>query len=141
MTGTHICTHTGMASFGIGALSCTLLAIGLLAAFRLVRRTFGSRRAAAAEVPLFPRLHFKIMLVPGSIAGCCWVLGNLFTTLAIVRGGNAVVVAQEVSAQLVTAGLWGIFYYRELTGEPAVFWGLAACFTLVMMVLLGTEKE
>ena len=42
--------------------------------------------------------------------------------------------------QLITSGLWGIFYYKEMREWPAVVCGAFAVWTVVGMVLLGQEK-
>ena len=41
---------------------------------------------------------------------------------------------------LITSGLWGLLWYRELKGRPAVAWAVAAAFTAAMSVLLSMEK-
>ena len=59
----------------------------------------------------------------------------------MLRGGNAVVMAQCNAARLVTSGLWGLLYYREIRGWPAVAWAASAFFTSSMTVLLSFEKR
>jgi hypothetical protein len=46
------------------------------------------------------------MKVPGFVAGGCWCLGFFFNTAAVMRGGNSIVMAQQLSVALVTSGLW-----------------------------------
>jgi hypothetical protein len=55
-------------------------------------------------------------------------------------GGDAVVMTQMMSMQLVTSGLWGIFYYKEIQGIEALVWSGFAVWTVVFMALLGGEK-
>jgi hypothetical protein len=124
-----------MTSFGIGAL----LAAGV-ALLVLVARNGCCRGGGGGSLSLVPDFHWKVMRGPGLLAGSLWVLGNFFSTAAVVAGGNAVVMAQVVGFQMVTSGAWGIFYYRETRGWNAVAWGAAAFLTLVCMVLLGFEK-
>ena len=90
-----------------------------------------------------PRFHFDALKGPGIKAGLLWVLGNFFTTLAVVRGGNAVVLAQTLSTMIITSGLWGLMYYREGDQSPLrkCVWFASAIFTIASMVLLGREKE
>ena len=128
-----------MVSFGIGSMLVTLLVLLCLFLWRLGCRLI-IPDTEEGRLPLLPPFHFYIMLKPGSIAGSFWVLGNMFTVLAVVTGGNAISTPQVVSSQLITSGLWGIFYYREIRKGNAVLWASCAIFTLVMMVLLGFEK-
>ena len=44
------------------------------------------------------------------------------------------------ATQLITSGLWGVLYYRELRGWPAIVWTAFAVWTTVGIVLLGQEK-
>lgn len=114
-------------SFGIGALAVTLV---LLLGLTLKR---GGK---------CPNFHWRILRVAGVQAGGFWVLGNWGTTLAVVRGGNAVVLAQTLSTMIITSGLWGLVYYKE--GDQSAMrkfvWFASAAFTLVSMILLGEEK-
>ena len=114
-------------SFGIGALAVTLV---LLAGLALTR---GGK---------CPKFHWRVLRVAGVQAGGFWVVGNFFTTLAVVRGGNAVVLAQTLSTMIITSGLWGLVYYKE--GDQSTLrkgvWFAAAAFTLASMILLGEEK-
>lgn len=116
-----------MASFGIGA---ALVTATYFAAYCVWR-------ARGEELP---DMHFKTLRVPGSIAGLCWALGAFFQTAAVVRGGNATMMPANQALQLITSGLWGIFYYKEIRGWRAFLWGVVALFTLAAMVLLGQEK-
>eukprot|EP00944_MAST-04C_sp_MAST-4C-sp1_P012553 g12553.t1 len=129
-------------SFGIGAMLVTLFCICLLACFRFLCRVYyrNDRGNVYHGLPLIPPLHFQVMKKPGAIAGLFWVLGNVFCTLAVVTGGNAIANAQMVAAMLITSGLWGILYYAEIRKGNAIVWGFFACLTLIFMVMLGLEK-
>lgn len=117
------------ASFGVGALLVTSAYVGLLIARDRVRKE-----------PL-PDAHFETLKIPGSIAGICWVLGNLFQTAAVVRGGNSVMVPANQGIQLVTSGAFGLFYYWEVPDRKQMFsWICAALWTLGFIILLSREK-
>ena len=76
------------------------------------------------------------------MAGLFWVGGNACITSAVLLGGNAVVIAQYTSSQIIFSGLCGILWYDELRGPGVrVVWGVSAAITLTAMVLLGNEKE
>mmetsp|Transcript_69052 Transcript_69052/g.202158 ORF Transcript_69052/g.202158 Transcript_69052/m.202158 type:complete len:413 (-) Transcript_69052:31-1269(-) len=118
-----------MTSFGIGAAVATLF---LLACFQ----TFARARKGS-----MPGLHLRALWLPGSVAGICWVLGNLFQLAAIMRGGPIVMAASNNCFQLVTSGAWGLIYYREVRGVLRVsLWILAASWTIASAVLLSGEK-
>ena len=116
------------ASFGVGAAVVTAVFLGGLAVLN----------SRTGHPP--PHPHFEVMKRPGSLAGLCWSLANFLGTCAVAKGGNAVVVAQMTSVQLITSGVWGIFYYHELDGRGAVVWAVSAAWTLIAIVLLGREK-
>ena len=80
------------------------------------------------------------MLGPGSGAGIFWTVANVCATLAVLRGGQATTIATINCFSLITSGLWGLLWYRELKGRPAVAWAVAAAFTAAMSVLLSMEK-
>ena len=61
-------------------------------------------------------------------------------TAATVRGGSAIVMAQMQATQLVTSGLWGLLYYREIRGRAMLVWIAFALWTITAVVLLGMEK-
>ena len=113
-------------SFGIGALGVTLVLFLIVSCFR------------GSMLPL----HWSVLRVAGVKAGLFWVVGNFGTTLAVVRGGNAVVLSQSLSAMIITSGLWGLVYYKE--GDLSLLrrsvWFASAVFTVISMILLGTEK-
>jgi len=118
-----------MGSFGLGA---GLLTLVLCVLFSAVERR--QKRS-------FPDMHFRLMLFPGNIAGFCWVLGNFFQLAAVVQGGNSVMVPANQTVQLITAGLWGLLYFREVTSPLRIAsWSFAALWTLIFIVLLSKER-
>ena len=44
------------------------------------------------------------------------------------------------ATQLVTSGLWGVLYYREIRGRALWVWCGFALWTIVAVVMLGMEK-
>merc|ERR1712150_131959 len=118
------------ASFGIGALLVTgVYVIGFFSF------------AKVQKLPL-PEFHFRVMVMPGSIAGLLWVLGNFFQTAAVARGGNAVMLPANQGIQLVTSGAFGLFYYCEVPSlRRGILWSLAALWTLGAIILPSEEKS
>jgi len=118
-----------MISFGVGAVIVTgTWMLGLFVYIKI------------KGIPM-PGLQFNIMKYPGSIAGLCWSVGNFFNTAAVVKGGNAISFPQSTACQLLTSGLWGIFFYGEIQGKAILIWGLFAAITTAGIILLGFEKD
>lgn len=122
-----------MVTFGLGALAAALVLLVF------------SSLAAWARGGRAPRLHLRVMALPGMAAGLLWSVGN-FSGLYAAKlemasdHGDAVAMAQMMALQLIVSGLWGILYYHEMGGRQAQVWCGMAGFTLVAMVLLGGEK-
>ena len=85
-------------------------------------------------------LKLRQIGLPASAAGLCYSLSVICTTMSVERGGNAVVLAQRNAMSLVTSGLWGLLWYKEVRGWPAVVWCLCALLTMSSVVMLGLEK-
>jgi len=175
-----------LAAFGVSSVAWTLIVYGAAAAIE-------ARRGR----PSPPSLELGVLRIPGSAAGIFWSIANVFSVLAVLRGGNAVTIAQAITPlrppwraplhgepscphpmpaspieptpcflhtllsaraacpvptlwgvgapqinafSLVTSGLWGMLWYREIRGRAAAAWLVAAAFTATMTVLLGCEK-
>jgi glucose uptake protein GlcU len=117
-----------MASFGLGAVCISLASLLGLWMTEWLRHQ-----------PLTP-CHWRVMVGPGNLAGVLWFCGNAFQLMAVKRGGTAVMMPANSSVSLVVAGLWGLFYYREVKNAGAVLWATAAIWTVSMIVLLSREK-
>ena len=85
-------------------------------------------------------LKLRQIGLPASAAGLCYSLSVICTTMSVERGGNAVVLAQRNAMSLVTSGLWGLLWYKEVRGWPAGVWCLCALLTMSSVVMLGLEK-
>ena len=119
-----------MASFGVGAAMVTSVFAFLYISYAFVRYRH------------LPSFHFRVLKLPGSVAGICWSLGAFFQTAAVVSGGNAVMMPANLSIQIITSGAWGILYYKEMPSKlHGVLWCIAAVWTLLSIILLGGEKK
>jgi len=71
--------------------------------------------------PALPQMHFRVLVIPGTISGILWSLGNfcaLYSVLFLGIGiGNS-----AVQVQAIVAGLWGILYYKEVQGIRILIW-------------------
>jgi glucose uptake protein GlcU len=90
----------------------------------------------------FQRLpSFHIMTIGPSaiLAGLIWSVGNVSAILSVAILGQGVGYS-IVQSQLLVAGLWGVFYYREIRGRRVVTsWFLFACVTVMGILLLSQE--
>jgi glucose uptake protein GlcU len=104
-----------MVSFGIGVV-CVTPVLALI--YFVLKR----------EVPVF---HPRVALVPGLLAGFVWNLGNFSSIYATLYLGLTIGFPLTQVALLV-AGLYGIFFFKEITSWFAVMF-----FFLSAGVLLG----
>ena len=119
------------ASFGIGAFLVTLAYFLSFVAWRMCHR----------ENHPIPSMHWDVLKFAGIKAGIFWTLGNVFTTLAVARGGNAIVIPQVLSFTLMTSGGYGMYVYGEgSTREERIVWSVGASVSLISIILLGMEK-
>ena len=123
-------------SFGTGALLVTILIWIFRFSFMVVK--LQSIKEGYAVLPSF---HFRVMWLPGATAGTLWSLGNVGSIVAVQQLGQGVGYPASQAALLV-AGLWGIFYYREVTKPKTIIkWFVSATVTIVGILLLGYESS
>ncbi len=47
-----------------------------------------------------------------------------------------------IQASMLVSGLWGIFYYQEITGKQRKLkWFIAAVFTVLAIIILSSQHE
>ena len=98
-------------SFGIGAMVCTA---GLWIVYLLIGvQCLGLR---------WPALNIRVMAGPGMIAGLTWSLGNIASIYTVMSLGEALGYSACAGPPLVVSGLWGIVYFREVSGVDALIW-------------------
>lgn len=123
-------------SFSVGAMVVTLL----MWILRLLYSTIKMKSLSEAFAVL-PSFHFKVMWLPGATAGALWSLGNVGSIVAVEQLGQGVGYPASQSALLV-AGLWGIFYYKEVNKPITIMkWFTSASVTITGILLLGYESS
>eukprot|EP00518_Triparma_eleuthera_P012341 CAMPEP_0182468844 /NCGR_PEP_ID=MMETSP1319-20130603/16133_1 /TAXON_ID=172717 /ORGANISM="Bolidomonas pacifica, Strain RCC208" /LENGTH=370 /DNA_ID=CAMNT_0024669091 /DNA_START=99 /DNA_END=1208 /DNA_ORIENTATION=- len=86
-----------------------------------------------------PAMHTRDMLGPGCLAGALWSVGNIASMLTVQVLGEAVGYS-ICQASLLVSGLWGIFYFKEVTGiRKRALWVASAVVTMGGIVLLTAE--
>lgn len=119
-------------SFATGALVVT----NMLWILRFGYLVFTMRSALAAYNSL-PSFHLRVMCLPGATAGALWSIGNVGSIIACQRLGQSVGYS-ATQAALFVSGIWGIFYYNEVTKSSVIVkWFLSAMVTVSGILLLG----
>mmetsp|Transcript_28623 Transcript_28623/g.40886 ORF Transcript_28623/g.40886 Transcript_28623/m.40886 type:complete len:402 (+) Transcript_28623:108-1313(+) len=122
-------------SFGTGALLVTIF-IWICRFFFMVYKL----KSIKEGYTVLPPFHFRVMWLPGATAGTLWSLGNVGSIVAVQQLGQGVGYPASQAALLV-AGLWGIFYYREVTKPKTIIkWFASAFVTILGILLLGYES-
>ena len=123
-------------SFGIGAAIVNLF-------LWIVRYLYNVYLAGSFKKgwEALPSFHFRVMWVPGAIAGSVWSIGNIASILSVHYLGEGVGYSLSQSAMLIS-GLWGIIWFREIRGTVIVAkWLLAAGLTVFSILLLSYEHK
>lgn len=123
-------------SFGIGSAIVTIVLWAIRFGYHWVR--LGSARNAYQALPSF---HIRVMWLPGCTAGLLWSVGNFFSLISVKYLGEGVGYSVTQSAMLVS-GLWGIFYFKEITGYDIITkWFMSALLTISGILLLSYEHR
>jgi len=119
-----------MASFGIGALGISLAAVCMVWAIE------------SSKGQEYSSFNWKVMWLPGNLAGIAWAVGNVFQLAALTRGGSAVMMPFNQACSLMLTGLWGLLYYKEVKGVlPSLLWFAVAGCLVLAIIFLSHEKE
>ena len=88
-----------------------------------------------------PSFHIRKMWIPGGTAGLLWSIGNFFSILSVEFLGEGVGYS-VVQASMLVSGLWGIFYFHEVSGPTTITkWFLSALMTVSGILLLSYEHH
>jgi hypothetical protein len=129
--GTHF-----LISFAIGA-SIVNLALWI---FRYMYH-IAKHKSFVTAYYMLPSFHLRVMALPGSLAGLLWSIGNFFSLISVNYLGEGVGYPLVQTAILV-AGLWGIFYFKEVNGfERISKWLLSSLLTIFGILLLSYEHH
>lgn len=89
-----------------------------------------------------PSLEFSVMSVYGFLAGLFWFGSYIGQQGANSAGSAAVFGPANNACTLIVAGLWGLFWYREVTNPRNIaLWMTSAAVTIFFMVTLSLELE
>ena len=123
-------------SFAIGAM----IVLIFMWACRLLYH-FGRTTSIVKAYASLPCFHFQIMWIPGGIAGTLWSVGNICSMLSVQGLGEGVGYS-VIQAAMLVSGLWGILFYKEVTGtRTRLKWLVAAVLTVSGILLLSYEHR
>ena len=123
-------------SFGIGASVVTMT-------LWIIRFLYASHRhqSFVKGYHALPSFHLRKMWLHGGTAGLLWSIGNFFSIIAIDYLGEGVGYSL-VQSSILVSGLWGIFYFKEITGAKTIAkWFASAALTLCGIILLSYEHH
>lgn len=97
-------------------------------------------RSLQGAVKNMPKWHFKALWKPGFLAGILLAIamfGSIFSVTYLGQGvGNSL-----VQTKILFSGLWGIFWFKEITGVTRVSkWFASALVTILAIVWLSLER-
>mmetsp|Transcript_32989 Transcript_32989/g.79803 ORF Transcript_32989/g.79803 Transcript_32989/m.79803 type:complete len:392 (-) Transcript_32989:219-1394(-) len=123
-------------SFSIGAIAVTILLWILRFGYQLFKL-----KSPKEAYEVLPSFHFRVMWLPGATAGSLWSLGNVGSIVAVEHLGQGVGYSASQGALLIS-GIWGIFYFKEVS-KPVIIgkWFLSAFVTITGILLLGYESS
>lgn len=98
-------------------------------------------RSLTVAYQSLPKLHLRVMWCAGGTSGLLWSIGNFFSLISVANLGEGVGYPLSQTSILVS-GLWGIFYFREVTGWECVSrWLLSSLLTIFGILLLSYEHH
>lgn len=129
--GTHY-----LLSFAIGSSIVTLS----LWLFRYIYYVYKYDSTTLAY-DMLPSFHLRAMWLQGGISGLLWSIGNFFSLIAVFYLGEGVGYPL-VQTSILVSGLWGIFYFKEVTGTKRIAkWFAASLLTIFGILLLSYEHH
>ena len=88
-----------------------------------------------------PSFYIRELGAAGILAGVLYSMGNFASIMAVSYLGQGVGYS-FCQTSILVSGLWGIFYFREITGrEIIVKWLLSAVVTVVGIIWLSYEHQ
>jgi len=123
-------------SFSVGAMAVTVLLWILRFTYHLFKL-----KSLKKAYGILPPFHFRVMWLPGATAGSLWSLGNVGSIVAVEHLGQGVGYSASQAALLIS-GIWGIFYFKEVS-KPVIIgkWFASAFVTVGGILLLGYESS
>jgi hypothetical protein len=128
--GTHY-----LISFSIGS-SIINISLWIIRYLYYVGR-YKSFQTAYHQLPSF---HVRVMWRSGGLAGLLWSIGNYFSLISVYYLGEGVGYPL-VQTSILVAGLWGIFYFKEVPRSKVGKWFASSLLTVLGILMLSYEHH
>jgi glucose uptake protein GlcU len=124
-------------SFSIGAAIVTT-ALWLL---RYLVNVVLQRGDVIGAYQALPSFHIRVMWKAGGLSGLLWSIGNYFSLISVFYLGEGVGYP-VVQSSILVAGLWGIFYFKEVQGRDRMtMWVLSSLLAVFGILLLSYQHH
>jgi len=118
-----------MMSFGVGCAMATTFYVGIFALWQ-----------KGIQHKELPSMEWSVMKIYGFLAGAVWFSAFMCLSAANDMGGQGAMGPAGNASQLITSGLWGILYFREMKDPVQIgCWVLCAAWTVASVILLSGE--
>lgn len=131
-----------MISFATGALmaNCTVWAVFFAGKMALAPTNTSLRLNFRHTYEAMPLIYFRQLWIPafsGGILLAIAMFGSIMSVTYLGQGvGNSI-----IQSKILISGLWGIFWYREITGRITIAkWFSSAAITICGILWLSLER-
>jgi glucose uptake protein GlcU len=127
-------------SFGVGSLIANTVFWCLYFIGVYYQQSHSKGNAWQSTWDAMPSLHFKQLWRRGLLAGVLLsigMFGSILATAALGQGvGNSL-----IQSKIIISGLWGIYYFKEISNRRAIrLWFLSAAVCVSGILLLSYER-
>lgn len=130
----------GGANYIISMASGAFMANTLLWACFFFYQMLAYRAQPREALQAMPRWHWKELWFPGFMAGLLLSVAMFGSILAVTYLGQGVG-NSLVQTKILVSGLWGIFFYKEISGAKTIgMWFLSASIAVLAIIWLSLER-
>jgi glucose uptake protein GlcU len=127
-------------SFGVGSLIANAAFWCLYFIAVYYQHSYSKEHVWKSTWDAMPYLHFKQLWKRGLLAGLLLsvgMFGSILATAALGQGvGNSL-----IQSKIIISGLWGIYYFKEISNRRAIrLWFLSAAVCVSGILLLSYER-
>ncbi len=130
----------GGANYMISMASGAFLANSLLWVCFFLYKLLAHRATLQEAFQTMPLCYFRELWFPGFMAGILLSIAMFGSILAVTYLGQGVG-NSLVQTKILVSGLWGIFFYKEITGTRTItMWFISASVAVLAIIWLSLER-